>query len=195
MHPDKPPLPANPMESAIAILKGEHASFAIALKSLVGHLDYARAHAHQPKLDIFATGLGFIETFVDHFHHPKEDELLFHALRKRTSEANEVLRDLQFDHAHAESSLAELKSALEHVLAVGIGEFNRFAELMERYKEVQFAHMEQEEGIVIPLARRVIAEEGWREIDRGFRANRDPLFGARSGRFAALFQASPTGAG
>jgi hemerythrin-like domain-containing protein len=195
MHPDKQALPANAMESAISTIKGEHASFAIALKALVGHLDYAYTHAHQPKLHIFSTGLGFIETFVDYFHHPKEDELLFRALRKRTSEADDVLRELQYDHAHAESSLAELKTALAQILPIGIGELSRFAELLKRYKEEQFAHMEREESIVIPLARRHIGEEGWREIDRGFRANRDPLFGARSGRFAALFQADPTEAG
>jgi hemerythrin-like domain-containing protein len=195
MHRNKKALPANAMESAIATLKGEHASFAIALKSLVGHLDYARSYAEQPKLHIFSTGLGFIETFVDHFHHPKEDELLFHALRKRTSEADDVLRELQYDHAHAESSLAELKTALANILSVGIAELSRFTELLNRYKDAQFAHMEREESIVIPLARLHITESGWREIDRGFRANRDPLFGARSGHFAALFQADPTAAG
>lgn len=191
MHPDRPPLPNTAMDSAIAILKGEHASYAIALKSLVSHLDYARMNSHQPKLHIFSTGLGFIETFIDHFHHPKEDEFLFRALRKRTSEADDVLRELQFDHAHADRSLGELKAALDLAQAGGIGELNVFAEVMERYKREQFTHMEREESVVIPLARRFLAEEDWREIDHGFRANRDPLFGARGGKFGELFRAGP----
>lgn len=196
MHPKKPAAPANAMLSAISILQGEHASYAIALKSLIGHLDYARAHAHRPKLHIFATGLSFIDTFIDHFHHPKEDEFLFRALRKRTREADDVLRELQFDHAHADSKVEELKTALDRVQSGGIEELNQFAEAMERHMHAQFAHMEQEESVVIPLARRLLAEDDWREIDRGFRANRDPLFGtAPSGKFGVLFQTGPKGAG
>ena len=75
------------MRSATSILQGEHASYATVLKTLVGHLERARAHSFKPRLEIFATGLGFIGTFIDEFHHPKEDEFLFLALRRHTNEA------------------------------------------------------------------------------------------------------------
>ena len=188
MHPKKPATSANAMLSAISILEGEHASYTIALKTLLGHLDYARAHADNPKLHIFATGLSFIDTFIDHFHHPKEDEFLFRALRKRTGDADEVLRELQFDHAHADSRFSQLKAALDQVQSGGIEQLDQFAESLERYTHGQFAHMELEDRVAIPLACRFLAEDDWREIDRGFRANRDPMFGVSpGGKFGLLF--------
>lgn len=194
MQPANPAPNASPMASAIGCLKGEHSSYAIALKSLVAHLDFARRHPHAPRLEVFTAGLGFIETFIDHFHHPKEDELLFKALRHRSREADEVLRELQYDHAHAESTLSKLKSSLQHVLSHGVATLDVFGESLEHYKRGQFAHMDLEENGVIPLARRLLTHEDWRDIDRGFRANRDPLFGAvRGGKFGALFNAGTAG--
>jgi hemerythrin-like domain-containing protein len=189
MHTENPAPPSTAMLSALSILKGEHASFAIALKTLVGHLDFAREHAFIPKLEIFATGLNYINTFIDQFHHPKEDEFLFRLLRQRTSEADEVLFELQFDHAHAASAFKELKSALDRAQVGGATDFHEFADAMQEYSRAQFVHLEGEEGIVIPLARRVLVEEEWQEIDRGFRANRDPLFGAeQKSKFGVLFR-------
>jgi branched-chain amino acid transport system ATP-binding protein len=86
--------PSKSMRSALAILHGEHASYAALLKTLVGHLDRACAHGFKPRLEDFSTGLNFIGTFLDKFHHPKEDEFLFLALRGHTSEFDTVLRDL-----------------------------------------------------------------------------------------------------
>ena len=159
MYPKTPPAPSTAMDSAVSILTSEHASYTLVLKALVGHLDYARAHPNEPKLQIFATGLGFIDTFVDYFHHPKEDEFLFRALRKRSREADEVLCELQFDHAHANSTLEQLKIALDGVQSGGITEFNAFAAAMEHYTRAQFVHMDLEERVVIPFARRLVDDD------------------------------------
>jgi hemerythrin-like domain-containing protein len=189
MHPKSAPAPSRAMRSALSILQGEHASHATALKTLTGHLDCAREHSLKLKLEIFTAGLSFIDTFVDQFHHPKEDEFLFRALRQHTSEADQVLSELQFDHAYSTCALKGLKTELDHIQSGRIAELHQFAEAMKRYVQAQFAHMEQEESVVIPLARRLLAEDDWLEIDRAFRANRDPLFGAEHSRkFGILFR-------
>ena len=182
---------SNARTSALSILHGEHVAYATALKNLSNQLDRARTHTSRQSLDIVETGLRFIDTFIDHFHHPKEDEFLFRALRKRTNEADHVLRDLQFEHAYAGQVLAELKSALNLAKGGDPAQIAHLAELMERHMNAQFAHMECEESIVFPLAQRVLNEADWRDIDRAFRANRDPLFSVQtSHKFGALFRTS-----
>ena len=189
MHLEHPVADSNAMRSSLAILQGEHASYGAALKTLLAHLKRARAHSFMPNLEIFAVGLSYIDTFIEQFHHPKEDEILFPALRQRTGEADDVMRELQFDHANGTFALKELNAALDHVHLGGLNELHRFADMMERYTQAQHAHMQCEERLVLPLARRFLVEEDWIRIDCGFRANRDPLFGAEGNRkFGILFR-------
>lgn len=170
--------PSKAMRSAVAILHGEHASYATLLKTLVGHLDRARTHAFKPRLADFSTNLNFIGTFLDQFHHPKEDEFLFLALRRHTTEADTALHELQFDHAHGPRSLEQLTASLERARSGGVETLHEFADELKRYTHTQLAHMTMEESIVMPIACRLLVEDDWQEIDRAFRTNRDPLFGA-----------------
>jgi hemerythrin-like domain-containing protein len=49
--------------------------------------------------------------------------------------------------------------------------------------------MRLEEDVVLPLAERTLTEADWQPIDAAFRANEDPLFGARPREeFRKLFQ-------
>ena len=178
MHRTRPIVTSRAMRSAIAILHGEHASSTTVLKKLVGHMDHARLHTFKPRLEAFSTGLNFVATFLDQFHHPKEDEFLFLALRRHTAEADEVLRDIQFDHAQGARQLAEVNAALDLARSAGIEELHEFGKVLKTYLDAHVVHVEQEETIVIPIACRVLVEDDWQEIDRAFRANRDPLFGA-----------------
>ena len=184
-----PAVPSKAMHSAIAILHGEHVSCATVLKKLVAHLDHARLHAFKPRLETFSTSLNFIGTFLDQFHHPKEDEFLFLALRRHTTEADEVLRDLQFEHALGARELDEMNTVLDRARSGGIEELHEYADVLKRYMHAHFAHMEREETLVIPVACRLLVEDDWQEIDRAFRANRDPLFSATQTKaYAGIFQ-------
>lgn len=189
MHLEHSVADSNSMRSSLSILQGEHASYGDALKTLLAHLKRARAHSFMPNLEIFTTGLSYIDTFIEQFHHPKEDEFLFPALRQRTDEADEVMRELQFDHVNGTLAFKELNAALDHVHLGGLNELHRFADMMERYTQAQYAHMEREESLVLSLARRLLVEDDWIKVERGFRANRDPLFGAEGNRkFGILFR-------
>ena len=171
--------PSKAMHSAVEILLGEHTSCTAVLKGLISHLDRARLLSFKPRLETFSTSLNFIGTFLDQFHHPKEDEFLFLALRRHTTEADEVLRDLQYEHAHGADFLEELNTALERARSGGAGELHEFTDMMKRYMKAHVSHMEREETLVLPIACRLLVEEDWQEIDRAFRANRDPLFSAK----------------
>ena len=131
----------------------------------------------KPDCEVFATILSYIETFADRFHHPKEDEFLFRALRERTRDADRVLLDLQHEHAAGPAEFNALKRALLRTRGGGDWEVEEFAFLLEQYTASQEEHLRKEDGIVIPLARRFLTPRDWEPIDHAFRANRDPFFG------------------
>lgn len=188
MQSSRPAVNSSAMRSAVAILHGEHASCATVLKRLVAHLDHAQLHAFKPRLETFSTSQNFIATFLDQFHHPKEDEFLFLALRRHTSEADEVLRDLQFEHASGARELDEMNTILDRARSGGSEELHEYTAVLKRYMHAHFAHMEREETLVIPIACRLLVEDDWQEIDRAFRANRDPLFGAeQTKQYSGIF--------
>jgi hemerythrin-like domain-containing protein len=172
------PYPApRPPPTALAIIDGEHRSLEAVLKALRRYVGPLRHHRVKPDCEIFATILSYIETFADRFHHPKEDEYLFRALRDRTREADRVLLDLQHEHATGPAEFDALKRALVRTRGGGDWEVEEFACLLERYAAGQEDHLRKEDGIVIPLARRFLTPRDWEPIDHAFRANRDPFFG------------------
>lgn len=177
MHRKHPyPAPRTP-PSALAIVDGEHRSLESVLQALRRYVAPLRHHRVKPDCEVFATIFSYIETFADRFHHPKEDEFLFRALRDRTPEANRVLLDLQHEHATGPAEFNALRSALLRTRGGGDREVEDFAFLLERYTKGQEDHLRKEDGIVMPLARRFLTPRDWEPIDLAFRANRDPFFG------------------
>lgn len=171
-------------QSALAIIRGEHAAFDDALSWIRGYLDFARAHRIAPDLGTFEQGLEFIATFMESFHHPKEDEFLFKAVRERTREADEVLADLQQQHAQMPGKFRSLRLALGGTRQDTASQLDDFADLAGRFADSKIEHMSLESG-VFALAERVLRPLDWVPIDAAFRASRDPLFGAAADRAAS----------
>ena len=83
-----------------------------------------------------------------------------------------------------------MKAALEAYENQGEAAFQPFREAVETYHAFERSHMGKEERDVLPLARRYLAAEDWREIDEGFTANDEPLFGdSPTDRYRKLFSA------
>jgi hemerythrin-like domain-containing protein len=181
------PLPA--MRAALSVIEAEHRGFATVLRALLRHLAPVQEGRQAPNHDLFGTILAYADTFMERFHHPKEDEHLFRAVRCRTTEADETLRELQHDHALGPGELRGLHEALSRSRSGAPSDVADFAGRLQRYVAGQEAHMRKESGIVIPIARRVLTAEDWKGIDEAFRGNVDPLFGAGpQGRADSLFR-------
>ena len=71
------------MSRAISIIKQEHLNY-LALLQCLGHLaDEARESRSAPDLTLFHNIVDYIESFLNRFHHPNEDDYLFRALLLR----------------------------------------------------------------------------------------------------------------
>lgn len=180
--------PTAARRSALSILDAEHRGYATVLRALSRHLELVRTRPAATNHDLISTILAYADSFMEGFHHPKEDEHLFRALRSRTDEADAVLLELQHEHATGPATLRTLRDALARSRGGSPGDLDAFADGLERYIDEQQAHMRTEATVVLPLAARVLEASDWETIERAFRGNTDPFFGAGPlGRSGSLF--------
>lgn len=176
------------MRAALSILDAEHRGYATVLRALSRHLELVRTRPAATNHDLLSTILAYADSFMERFHHPKEDEYLFRALRSRTDEADAVLLELQHEHARGPDKVRSLRDALARSRGGTASDLDAFAGELERYIFEQQAHMRTETAVMLPLATRVLEASDWETIERAFRGHTDPFFGAGpSGRAGSLF--------
>ena len=158
-------------------MAAEHAAFDAALAAIIGQLGLTDSRPITPDPVRLDRTLSTIATFMRSFHHPKEDDYLFKAVRERTRKLDDVLAALQHEHARDAGAFQELRQALANTRPGASSQLKDFAVLMESYARAQIEHMRVEKEMVLPVAERVLTSSDWAEIDVAFRANRDPMYG------------------
>jgi len=177
------------MALAPSIIREEHRSLSAVTQSLRILARDARDRGGAPDHELFTVILDYIEGFSDRFHHPKEDAHLFAVLRRHCAGASEALDVLERDHARGDELTRKLRYLLSRCRTGAAAALEAFAAAVEEYVEFYWRHMRLEEDVVLPLAERALTEADWQPIDAAFRANEDPLFGARPREeFRELFQ-------
>lgn len=119
----------------------------------------------------------YIEGFIDHAHHPKEDDFLFRLLRQRSDKAEAVLLQLEANHQHGPATLRALRNDLA---LASQGNCGAFTAALRSYTKNLEEHIRTEERDILPLARQVLLAEDWALIDKAFADNEDPLFGQQA---------------
>lgn len=172
----------------LAALYSEHRSIAAVLAALEALIRERRDRGAKVDARVFRAALYYLDVFAEREHHPKEERALFARLRARTREADAVLDELGREHESGEQAMRELEQALVRFEEGGEAEFPPFAAALDRFVGRYREHMRKEERDVMPLARRVLDANDWAAIEAAFAAHRDPLAGARTDDYDALFQ-------
>jgi hemerythrin-like domain-containing protein len=174
--------------TALDVIQDEHRALAamlVSLRTIVREIGAGRA---KPDFMLMRSIIFYIHAFPERVHHPKETEVLFSAIRWRSAEAGETLAQLDADHDAGELSVMRLEMALLAFEQLGPSRLKAFVDRVERYVAEYLRHMEIEERVILPLARRVLTDDDWLAIDAAFAENRDPLTGhTPSEEFRALF--------
>jgi hemerythrin-like domain-containing protein len=174
---------------ALDIIRTEHRSLASVLHALQYLARHTRDQGSAPDYGLLRLMVDYIERFHERFHHPKEDEYLFEAIRNRTREGDTLLAELEAQHGEGDGWIHNLRDAINHLQASGGKDAAAFASAVDTYADFHWRHMRMEEDQLMPLALRVLTEEDWKGIDAAFTANDDPMFGkAPREEFAALFK-------
>jgi hemerythrin-like domain-containing protein len=170
----------------IDIIHDEHRALASILQALRFLLNEIKAGRREPDFKLLAMMVDYITRAPDAIHHPKEDDVLFPRLRERSPEARALIDKLQEDHRVGYKKTVELIQALIHYQSVGAPAFDRLFAEAQTYLDFNWQHLNDEEGTLLPLARRDLSAEDWTEIDAEFAKNFDPYAGAE-GEFGELF--------
>jgi len=163
------------MNEPLAALYAEHRSIAAVLSALEALVRQARDRRARIDPKVFRAILYYLDVFAEREHHPKEEMVLFPMIRGRTREGEAILDELGREHEGGERAIRDLEQAFLRYEAGGNREFAAFAEAAERFVGRYREHMRKEEREVMPLARRVLQPQDWREIEAAFATHRDPL--------------------
>ncbi len=171
---------------AVQIIRDEHLAIAAVLYCLRHHAQQVREEAKPADFALLRAILDYIVSYPDRWHHPKEDDYLFAAVRKRTREADALIAHLEREHREGYPLIARLKKELVAYQEGKPDAAARFFAGADRYIDLEWAHMGSEEDLLLPIAERVLAAEDWEAINRAFRENDNPLFGIKPKEEAEL---------
>lgn len=168
------------MHTALKIIHSEHLALTAMLRSIRLLLAEHRRRNTLPDFSVLRAMLFYVDEFPERLHHTKESTLLFPLLRSHGSEADEVLDQLDRDHAQGEAAIHQLEHELLGFEMMGKTEQGpmrreRFEKAMNEYIDFYLSHMHIEETVVLPLAERVLSDAEWRQLDQAFEQNRDPI--------------------
>ena len=161
-------------------LWNEHRSIAVVLHAMEYLVREQRTHGAKVNPAVFRAMLYYLDVFPERMHHPKEEDYLFAAVRRKTSEADAVLDELRREHDSGAHTIRDLEQDLLRYEEGGEKEFERFAAAVEQFVAGYRQHMRKEEDGVMPIARRVLNAQDWADINRAWAENRDPLTGVES---------------
>ena len=177
--------------NVIRIIQDEHESLTSVIHGMRYFTHAIEQGGKTPDLRLFRAMLVYMNDYPERVHHPKEDRYLFARLRKRTSEMDLTLAELEYQHAQG----AGLTHALQHALArfefEGLPAFPALRRLVDKYAQFYLRHMEIEEGPILSAAARFLTAQDWLAIEAAFSEIPDPLTGALiRNDFAKLFSSA-----
>lgn len=165
------------VHSSLQIIRDEHAALGAMLRAMGALLERGPGDQPERYFDVMRATLFYIDEFPERKHHPKESELLFPQIARRSDACKEVLERLEKDHAGSERSIRELQHLLLAWELVGDSRRSEFEAAARKYLQLYQSHMHLEDSVVLPLAEQVLDEADWLLLDAAFASNCDPLTG------------------
>ena len=163
------------IHTSISVIHEEHASLSAMLYSL--RLMIERGMEDQPAVffDVLRAMIFYIDEVPEKQHHTKESELLFPAIARRTDDGGELVSQLESDHRQGEKAVRELQHKLLAWEILGESRRKEFEEKADLYIDFYLNHIRLEEKYLIPQALKVLTAADWKELDKAFEKNSDPM--------------------
>jgi hemerythrin-like domain-containing protein len=122
----------------------------------------------------YLDGVDFIRNYADRFHHAKEEDILFEALIDNgMPRQNSPVAAMLMEHDQGRAYVRNLEEAATRAVNGESGQDGAIAANALGYLELLREHISKEDGILYPLAERLIPAErrdrivdGYREAER-----------------------------
>ncbi len=174
------------MKKALDIIRSEHRALAAVLSGLQAFVAGVAEGKYTVDFGLLDDMIEYVTEVPDQVHHPKEDQYLFVALRRRSAAAAAILDVLEGEHHEGHARWRALAQALADYRSAGPPGLAAFRAAVDSYFDFQWHHMSKEETSVLPLSREVLLPEDWVTIDAAFAANDNPWEGP-AGKYRQLF--------
>ena len=175
------------MTLAYRIIRSEHYEIDLVMRCLHNLSAALYRETWTPDFDFLCLLLDYVESFPATFHHPKEEDYLFEAVRRRSPDSAGILDKLCDDHAEGLDLISELRQSLETYIDRPVAR-GWYCYAAKKFACHEREHMRLEERTVLPLALQVLSKGDWQEINAEFERNEQPLFGPkRREQFNKLF--------
>lgn len=168
----------NEHDATYVIIK-EHQQLCAVIAGMQRFVSLLEAGKNAPPTTVFRAMLYYVREYPEQIHHPKEDLHLFARLRERTEDLDDVIDELESQHTQGESKVRNLEHALTRYELAGESALPTLRSLVDDYAEFYKGHLQLEENVILPAARRYLSAQDWAEMDAAFAVNRDPFDGAK----------------
>ncbi len=108
----------------------------------------------------YLDAVDFIRNYADHFHHAKEEDVLFVELIKNgMPEKQSPIEAMHMEHDQGRAHVRGMEEAAQKALDGEVGQTAIVAEHARGYAALLRSHIEKENDILYPLAERVLPED------------------------------------
>jgi|TARA_R110002072_G_scaffold97728_11_gene214944 hemerythrin-like domain-containing protein len=166
------------MTLAYRIIRSEHYEIDLVMRCLDNLAIALSKEAWTADFGFLFLLLDYVENFPATFHHPKEEDYLFEAVRRRSPDSSDLLDTLCREHAAVTESIRELRLSLEtHIDRPAARGW--FCDTARKLARLEREHMRKEERTVLPLALQVLSKADWEQTNAAFVQNDNPFLTAR----------------
>jgi branched-chain amino acid transport system ATP-binding protein len=177
---------------AAEIIAAEHRNMWRVVNALGVLADRIEAGPLADDLHTIALIADYLDGFSERFHHPKESDLLFARMRRRSNAAAQTLDRLDHDHRESPHQVLRIRDLAAAGDPRDLARIATLAGEIRSYRGRLGEHMRIEDETVLPLAREILRDEDWVEIDAAFAAHQDPLGAPDAAADIALLRARIT---
>lgn len=108
----------------------------------------------------YLDAVDFIRNYADHFHHAKEEDVLFVELIKNgMPEKQSPIEAMHMEHDQGRAHVRAIEDAARKALDGEAGQGAIITEHAKGYAALLRGHIEKEDDILYPLAERILPEE------------------------------------
>jgi len=129
-----------------------------------------------PDYELVASVLDYCLNYPDLYHHPKED-LIYERLKSRAPDVAQVIGDLREEHQKLGVLTRRFSTAVRNVVEDETLPRDWFTDVANDYLNFSRNHMQMEEVLFYPAARKHLTAADWDALDAEAENVADPLFG------------------
>ena len=139
-------------------------------------------------LQLIADVMHYFVNYPDIQHHPRED-LIFSSIKDKASDFDDLIKEIYREHKTMAEDSIKIQEEISQMQGNAIISREKIVNDLKNYINTYYSHIEKEETKLFSLARNILTDEDWKEIDDKMQFVDDPLFGKiLNDQYASLYK-------